>query len=93
MKIEGNTIIFKSTPDNYSKELRGVKCNTVRRFVFYSEIKSFELFYEAWLANNDLIDFKICIIDTHTRGQFFRTITDISEYDGMFIFSWRYENV
>ena len=91
MKIEGNTIIFKFTPQNYLNESSGLKCNTVRRFSFYSEIKAFEVFYESWLANNDLIDYKIRIVESETGFFFDRTLTDITEYEGLFIFSWRHE--
>ncbi|MCZ7362873.1 MAG: hypothetical protein O8C58_06020 [Candidatus Methanoperedens sp.] len=88
MKIEGNTIIFKSLPEFFHKEKTGLKCNTIRTFIKVSEFKEFEAFKEAF---DKLPNKQIQIINTVTSESFIRRLTDISPFEEHFIFSWREE--
>lgn len=83
MKIEGNTIIFKSTPENYHKEYMGLKSCTIRRISLWSEMKNIEEF-----AENLPVGSKIRIVNTVTLNYFERTLTDISQFEGLWVFSW-----
>ena len=65
MKIDGNTIIFKSIPEFFDKEMSGVKSNTART------INTPEL--------NQILDSKyISIVNLRTNENFTRQISDIS---------------
>ena len=44
MKIEGNTITFKSTPGNFSAEVTGNKCCTVRVLSYEEDSEMFAAF-------------------------------------------------
>jgi len=76
MKIIGETIHFNSSPFFYKKELSGNKNNTIRRIPFCD-------FYEL---SKDILF--ICIHSSVHGYYFQRKLTDISYYDGNFIFSW-----
>ena len=84
MKIERDTIFFHSAEPYYTKELTGIKPNTIRS-----------------LPNMEMLDFlqekerlkKINIALKHDpRNSFERVLTDITEWEGLIIFSWRHEN-
>lgn len=88
MKIEGDRIIFKSSPNNYFKERDGQKCNTLRRFSGWEELRDFERF-------KDEVDFnepnKTIRIYCDFEGWFERTITDITPFEGYYIISWKHK--
>jgi len=92
MKIEGDTITFKSTPDNYYNEFHGFKCNTVRRIKIPEEVKAFREFRRHLTVNS-----KVQIIETVPGDfKFIRTITNITRFEGcagddagIWIISWR----
>lgn len=89
MKIEGNTIIFKSTPENFYKEKEGIKPCTLRRITLWSEMKYFEMFYNR--VKNRLVEDKTAkiIISCPEKHDFFEAIlTDISQFEGLWLFSW-----
>ena len=89
MEIEGNTIIFKSTPENYYKEFHGFKPNTVRRITETKERARFHYF-----KRNLTPDSKIRITSTCLANkQFFfeRYITDITKFEDLYIISWKHE--
>jgi hypothetical protein len=88
MKIEGNTIIFKSAPEYYYKEFQGWKPNTIRRFSSIDELNKFN-YFKNHLTNNS----KIRIEHTGNEKElnFTRYITDITQFEGYFIISWRHE--
>ena len=73
------TIFFKSTPKFYELEESGLKCNTVREFN-YSDKMLFED-AEPYLES-------ICITNSKTGEKFFKYLTNISEWNGIYIFSW-----
>lgn len=86
MRILKDTIFFQSAEPYYTKEKNGLKPNTVRS-----------------LSNMELLDFlqekekgnirKINIALKHDpRNYFERELTDITEWQGLLIFSWRHEN-
>jgi len=89
MIIRGNTIILKSAGSYFYKERDNQKCNTVRRFSQWEELKAFQEFkniFETKYSPQQIIR-----IDGGTEGFFEREITDISEFDGhgIYIISWR----
>ena len=88
MRIEGNTIRFKSLPGFYHKEKNGLKCNTARTFIKVSEFKEFMVFWEEF---DTFLNKQIQIINTVTSESFIRRLTDISPFEEHFIFSWREE--
>ena len=88
MKIEGNTIIFKSTPENFHKEKIGLKPYTARRISLWSELKDFERFFHAWIDKDSYLQQEIKIINTVSGDDFTRKITDITNFDGLWIFAW-----
>jgi len=87
MKIENNTIIFKSTPEYYQKEKAGLKCNTVRQITKPDEYKAFHDFYRCFEAISNKT---ITIINVDTEESFNRRLTDISVYKNCYIFSWEH---
>ena len=93
MKIEGDTVIFKSTPSFFQKEQSGLKPNTLRTLSQSEE--------EQLNKVKDQLK-TIRIISTETEDSFERRITDISlamrindsnftenEYK-IFVFSWHH---
>ena len=90
MKIQGDTIIFKSDDENYYKEKDGIKPNTVR-FVYQKE--------EILLMVNFYNECKeeIKYIEIHNRTSphlyFRRRIRDITWYGDRFVYiiSWFHE--
>lgn len=86
MKIEGNTIYFKSEPEYFQKEIKGLKCNTVRWLNWdeYADLTKFTY----------LIDKKISI--SCNDRSFIRKITDISKVGfvinlHLIVISWKHE--
>ena len=83
------TIHFKSWPANYEKEKDGRKPNTLRSA-------------NSWIEHGgpECIDKELnpseypemIIIENSETGEFFtRMITDITEFEGWVIISWRHE--
>lgn len=71
-------VTFKSKLDNWEKEMDGRKCNTIRKI--------------------DKNDKRFSIHPTHikmkkleSRDYFIRELTDITDYMGWRIFSWKHE--
>ena len=80
------TIVFKSIPEYYKKEISGIKNNTVRFVDTVEDKKILSLL-------NDIKCIRIVNTDDSTCVSFFvRTITDITRYEknGMiiYIFTW-----
>lgn len=71
MKIDGNTIYFRSTPDNYEAEKNWTKSNTIR-FV--------NTFENGLIKGADLVH--ITIENTDTSETFTRCLTDYRRYNG-----------
>jgi hypothetical protein len=93
MRIEGNTIIFKSDPHNYFKEFHGLKPCTIRRISLWSEMKEFEEFYTTWKYRSPNMPLpEIKIINSITHESFTRTISDITEFEGHWIISWSHSH-
>ena len=85
MKIENNTIIFKSAPEYYQKEKSGLKCNTVRQITKPDEYKAFHYFYRYF----DILHNKtIKIINSESGEYFTRRLSDINTFKEFYIFSW-----
>ena len=73
------TIFFKSNPRFYDLEKSGLKCNTVRELNWSDKM----LFDDA----EPYIE-SICIINSKTGEKFYKALTNISEWSGIYIFSW-----
>lgn len=71
MKIDGNTIYFRSTPDNYVAEEDWTKSNTIR-FV--------DTFENGLIKGADMVH--ITIENTDTNESFTRCLSDHRPYDG-----------
>ena len=94
MKITETTIEFKSTPDKFYTERSGLKPNTIRRITMWSELKEFEAFYQRYLHNKTVVNpdlYRIKIINTLTKEEFIRVLTDITQFEDLFVFSWNGE--
>ena len=87
MKIQGSTIIFKSDSENYFKEFHGLKPCTIRRISLWSELKEFESFLNRYNSHDQLYHIKI--INSSTHEEFERIITDITEFEGLWVISWK----
>jgi len=88
MIIENNTIIFKSLPEFFHKEKKGLKCNTVRTIKDKYEFMELVNFIAEF---NLLPRTQIQIINAVTQESFTRRLTDISAFEGHFIFSWEHD--
>lgn len=90
MKIEGNTIIFKSDDDVYFKEEAGIKPNTVRFVWEKHEIPEMVNFFKE-------IESEVKYIEIHNRRSpylfFKRQIRDITYFEDrlVWIISWFHE--
>ena len=87
MKIIDNTIIFKSDSKMFSKEREGLKPCTIRRISLWSELKDFEQFLTHYNLHDQLYHIKI--INSSTHEEFERIITDITQFEGLWVISWR----
>lgn len=80
MRLKNKTIYFKSSEPFFTKEMKGIKNNTVRTL----DSKEGMLLLEYHIE-----DIKhICIESVETRLFFVRTIKDISFYADRWIFTW-----
>jgi hypothetical protein len=77
-------LVFKSTPDNWEKEKKGIKNDTVReddggwRFVVTREM----------LKSREYCD--IVLVNTETLESFRRSISDITPFkESLYVYSWR----
>jgi hypothetical protein len=82
MHIMHNTIYFKSAEPYYTKELSGVKSNTVR-ILSESDINVLLVIYGIQNVK------RINIMNTDKTDFFTRELSDISIHYDNFIFSWR----
>lgn len=91
MRVEGNTIIFKSTVNNYFKEFMGIKPNTIRKIPSNEEAVFLE--FKKNLNKDSMIQIFHVRSDGNISGYYFeRHITDISNFEGwIWIISWRHE--
>jgi hypothetical protein len=80
--ITDDTICFFSYPEFFNKEITDVKNNTVRLNPTEEQIKEIMELYKF-----DILKF-IIIINTETGGRFIRTLTDITLYENIMIFTW-----
>jgi hypothetical protein len=79
MKIQGNTIFFKSSPEFFNKEIKNIKNNTIRTLDASEEE----------LLNKMIDEIELIGITSTTTGfTFVRTLRDISFYSGIWIFTW-----
>jgi len=86
MKIINNTIYLKTVGINYFKERDNLKCNTMRRFDNWEELKAFQQFKDEF--ESKYLNEKTIHVSWDTEGFFERKITDISKYEGYYIISW-----
>ena len=84
MKVKDNLIMFKSIPEMFEKEKDGRKPNTFRRPDNMSEIVQMDAFAREFQKGQKYIQ----IENSETGEMFVRRLTDISFYDGFFIYSW-----
>lgn len=91
MRVHDNCIIFKSTLPNYWKELTGRKPNTVRE-ISYPEVSKWGLAVtDDGVLTSDgkfVRTIGIELVDEPTE-YFTRELTDVTVYEGRYIFSWR----
>lgn len=96
MKIDGNTIIFKSTPEFFIKGIQDKPPYSIREFKG-KEIEEILKFHEEFQEGQKK---RIRIIGTHDPSQFFeREITDITwlsyfhggKYGGAYIYGFAWE--
>lgn len=87
-------IIFKSTPENWTKEEMGLKSNTVRK-IEKNDSRFIELLERLEKTEKEKnINFycyslgKITIENTETKEKFTRSLTDITVFDNYMILSW-----
>ena len=90
MRIDGDTIVVKSLATNFYREREGKKCNTVRQFRMWSEMKAFEEFLMDYDFARPNKKARILLSPDGVES-FERTITDICPFDGYWIISWRHE--
>jgi hypothetical protein len=74
------TVTFKSLPDIFAKEKDGRKPNTL------GMLDDLDTRF-AELLNGTATH--ITILNTHTGEEFTREITDVTEWDGYLIISWK----
>lgn len=75
---------FKSVPMCFDKEKSGDKANTIRK------IRSDDIRFDACMEMIQTKEFgKIIIVNTETKEEFERQITDITYWDEQFIISWK----
>lgn len=79
MKIKNKTIYFKSSEPFFTKEMTGIKNNTVRTLDVFESI-------ELKIHIDELEC--ICIESVSKSSLFVRKITDISYYSDRWIFTW-----
>ena len=84
MKVKDNLIMFKSIPEMFEKEKDGRKPNTFRRPDNMHEIVQMDVFAREFQKGQKYIQ----IENSETGETFVRRLTDISFYDGFFIYSW-----
>ena len=87
MRIEGNTIIFKSNPEYYFNEFLGLKCNTVRK-IQNEELTDFNIFRQLAFK---WIEIHLNSQDGKDEFYFKREVTNICRFEGFWIISWRHE--
>ncbi len=90
MKIQNNTVYFKSTSVNYWKEITGHKSNTIR-LLTPDENEEFI----SWVEYNKYKYITICRSDDTTK-EFTRAISDITKIgellgNTIYVISWRGE--
>lgn len=93
MKIEGNTIIFKTVNEIYWKEQKGQKPNTARFLDTIDEIEQVVGFQAAFLESGNA---RIRIVNAdQPQYSFTRKLNDITQYPGkwLYIFSWADEMI
>ena len=88
MKIEGNTVIFKSIPEFFEKEREGIKPNTER-------IMPDDDFYVLLFHSPKITHIRIINSEMHDR-YFNRELTDISLISellgvNLVVLSWKHE--
>jgi hypothetical protein len=91
MHVIGDTIVFRSTLPNYWKELTGRKPNTVRE-IPYPEVSKWgiEVTDDGVLTSDGKFVHTIGIELVGEPTEYFtRELTDVTVYEGRYIFSWR----
>jgi hypothetical protein len=93
--VNDTTILFKSSEEYYNKEKCGVKPNTIRRLTT-DEKQALDLLIKCAKERGAQLSIRIMLDQKPKRGSmefrnqiFERILTDISEWDGIHIFSWK----
>lgn len=81
-----DTISFKSLPQYWWKEYIGLKNNTLR--IIEPSDKRLRLI-RAFIEQP--FELQIEIINTNDNASFFRIVSDITEFEGYYIISWKTE--
>ena len=78
-------ITFKSTPENWKKEYLGLKRNTVREFKEKGDLRQ-EIILEYIREELNLLN--VVIVNTRTKEEFTRSVTDVTGFNDLYIISW-----
>lgn len=78
-------IVFKSSPENWFKEAQGQKRNTIRKRDLEHDAR-FGLM-DRWL-NGEKMPLIIGIKNTETGDIFYRNVTDVTKFEGVYVVSW-----
>ena len=81
-------VIFKSTEENYRKEISGRKPNTIRK-IDRTDSRFVKLQRKLFRWTNEPTH--ICIENSETGEHFVREIKDITEFEELYIISWEHE--
>lgn len=85
-------ITFKSLPSYYIKEKSGIKNNTLRKKYLMSLTNDKRLDILQKFNKNIITELEIEIqLATNIDESFIRKVTDVTEYDGFFIITWKHE--
>jgi hypothetical protein len=82
------TIRFKSTQSNWRKEYSGLKPNTLRTFDQKENDIRQELLDKFIKGNLNILRIEMDNVDT--GESFARMVTDVTEWKGTYIISWRH---
>jgi hypothetical protein len=87
------TIAFKSIPENFRKEYLGLKSNTVRDLEEDSPENDIRRELLKDFIGGKLTFLTVQIKNTITEEYFLRNVTDVTKFDGLYIISWKHENL
>lgn len=85
-------ITFKSLPSHYLKEKSGIKNNTLRKKYLMSLTNDKRLDILQKFNKNIITELEIEIqLAINLDESFIRKVTDVTEYEGFFIITWKHE--